>query len=822
MFSGAQDRRRPLRRARLFFKLRRVKPEWTRPGPARSLPLSRLVPALRVPAGAGPRRACGRRLRPLISALIFAWGTLHVPADVPPVTDTPFPQEVARRVRFPGTDPAPALALVEIAPSGVPRFFGGGRWYTLEGEDQAVERADLRSTGDHVFTFPGPQEEPVTVPLRWSDVRQLVRRKSTTWIATAADPYQVVEGRLTSLGWPSRWEVRQIALDAEDRLWVASSGGLFRQRPGGWEAVAIPDGRGRGWAVEDVRGIALDSQGRPWVALPAGIAWGTGGDRGGWRCFEGRDGLPYADFTAVTVSPGGAAWFGTRLGAIRWDGAEWAYRQGPRWLPHDEIRGLACAPDGTVWFATSAGAAGLARRPMTLAEKAAHYEAEIERYIKRTPFGYTSEVGLGAPGDRSRILHSDSDNDGLWTAMYGAGECFAYAATGRPEFRQRATQVFEALRFLQTVTQGGPHSPPRGYVARTILPGDGPDPNQGRLEADRRIQAEGDRLWKVYEPRWPRSADGAWYWKSDTSSDELDGHYFFHARYYDLVADDTGKARVREVIRDLTDHLLQHGFNLVDHDGRPTRWAIFGPESLNHDPRWWVERGLNSLSLLSYLTVAEHITGDPKYGVAARELIDRHGYGANVMNPKTQSGPGSGNQSDDEMAFMCFYNLLQYTRDPHWRSNWLYAFHTYAALELPEMNPFFNFAYAAVGRGGAYRNPWGEFALDPWNGWLEDSLATLRGFPLDRVNWPVRNSHRLDLVLLPPQQSTDLYEPRQDGRGHRVNGKVLPVAERHFNHWNTDPWRLDYGGNGRELASGTVFLLPYYMGLHHGFITPPR
>jgi hypothetical protein len=51
-----------------------------------------------------------------------------------------------------------------------------------------------------------------------------------------------------------------------------------------------------------------------------------------------------------------------------------------------------------------------------------------------------------------------------------------------------------------------------------------------------------------------------------------------------------------------------------------------------------------------------------------------------------------------------------------------------------------------------------------------------------------------------------------------VNGKVLPVENRFFAHYNTDPWRLDYGGDGRELASGTVYLLPYYMGLYHGFI----
>ena len=51
--------------------------------------------------------------------------------------------------------------------------------------------------------------------------------------------------------------------------------------------------------------------------------------------------------------------------------------------------------------------------------------------------------------------------------------------------------------------------------------------------------------------------------------------------------------------------------------------------------------------------------------------------------------------------------------------------------------------------------------------------------------------------------------------------RVLPVENRHFNHWNTDPWRLDYGGSGNVLGAGTVFLLPYYMGLFHGFIELP-
>src|SRR5205085_680785 len=151
------------------------------------------------------------------------------------------------------------------------------------------------------------------------------------------------------------------------------------------------------------------------------------------------------------------------------------------------------------------------------------------------------------------------------TAMYGAGECFA-ARAGRPEARRRAMAAFEALRFLGTVTQGGTHTAPRGFVARSILPADGPDPNlRDGPDRDRVMRESRDSLWKSLAPRWPRSADGKWYWKSDTSSDELDGHYFFYGVYYDLVArSEDEKRAVREHVAAMTDHLIDHNFQLVD------------------------------------------------------------------------------------------------------------------------------------------------------------------------------------------------------------------------------------------------------------------
>ena len=616
-------------------------------------------------------------------------------------------------------------------------------------------------------------------------------------------------------------QVNQVAKNADGCIVVATDKGLLTRADARFEPIVVEDGQGRRWGVSEVRGVAFDSLGQLWFGTPAGVACRTSQ---GWKFYTGREGLPYSDFTSATAGPKGVVWFATHFGAIRFNGSEWAYRQGRRWLPHDDVRNIAVDGQGNAWFATAGGVGLIEFKPMTFAEKAAFYEEEMERYIRRTPFGYVSEVDLTRPGDKGQIIYSDSDNDGLWTSMYGAGECFAFAATHDAKAKDRAKRVFEALRFLQKVTQGCQHSPPKGFVARTIRPVDWPDPNIGQIDRDRTEQRESDPLWKVYEPRWPKSADGKWYWKSDTSSDELDGHYFFYPLYYDLVADTKEeKERVREVVRDLTDHLIEHDYCLIDHDGKPTRWAAYGPKWLNHGANWWAERGLKSLSILSYLAVAEHITGDPKYGEHLRKLCSEHAYDANLMVPKIQRGPGSGNQSDDEMAFMCFYNLMKYAKNEKlWQKTRL-SFYGAWVLEEPELNPFFHFAYAASFFGTSHANAspvlWDDgvddskTTLAPRDGWLEDSLATLKGFPLDRLNWALKNSHRLDIVWLSRQQS---FTPHRTG--HCVNGKVLPVENRHFNHWNTDPWELDYNGNGQQLANGTVFLLPYYMGLYHGFI----
>ena len=686
-----------------------------------------------------------------------------------------------------------------------------------------------RRVGTFVQRVPIHRELPAGLPAGFVPTRVWIDDHAALHVADASDTYRLNDARFEPApgrppsrrgavdlaGVPADTAVRQVALGPGGRAAASTAGGLF-ERTGGdsWERLAPRDARGLLWANHDVRGVAWDAAGRLVVATPAGIARR---DERGWEFFTGAEGLPVADFTTIAAAADGTVWLGTARGLVEWSGGDFRYRQGPGWLPGDRVDDIAVLPSGDVVLATDGGLGWIAARPMTLAAKGRHYEEEIERFITRTEHGFVATATLDAPGDLSTARRHDSDNDGLWTAMYGAAQCFAYGHDRSPDAKRRADRVLSALLFLQDVTQGGEHAPPPGFPARTVLPIDAADPNAGQDERDRRIRAE-DPLWKTLEPRWPRSADGRWWWKADTSSDELDGHFFFFALYHDLVAGtDAERAAVRRGVARLADHLLDHGFRLVDHDGLPTRWGEYSPAALNHRPEWRVERGLNSMSILAYLAIAAHVTGDARYADAAARLRLDHAYGANAAVPKVQMGIGSGNQSDDEMAFMDLYHLVRLTPDPAERGEALAAFHRYWLLERPERNPFFDFAYVAAARaagGGDLPASAGGLAA----AWLDDAVDALVRLPLDRRQWPHANAHRLDVRRLPEAQSIDPGVPDRVPRGLRVDGRVLPVDERSFAHWNTDPWRLDTGGDGRELASGTVFLLPWHMGRYHGFI----
>jgi hypothetical protein len=299
---------------------------------------------------------------------------------------------------------------------------------------------------------------------------------------------------------------------------------------------------------------------------------------------------------------------------------------------------------------------------------------------------------------------------------------------------------------------------------------------------------------KDKDAQWRLTPDGTMYWKSDTSSDEIDGHYLAFYAYFEHVAqfDPEERALIEKQVRAVTDYIVDNGYQLIDWDGERTRWGFWDPKSLNKDPENYVENGLNSLQMLSFLKVAHHITCDPKYADHYRSLIVEHGYLNNVLLEK-KSFPDENNHSDDQLGFVAWYPILQLERDPAVRRALHAAVRRHFEVVRAEKPSFYSFVYATV---------------DPADADIPAAIDTLREIPTNRRQYAVTNSTRDDIA----------WDPRPNRFDKRVLRHVLPPDERPFAKWNSDPYGPDSGGDGACEDDGAAYLLPYWMGRYHHLI----
>jgi hypothetical protein len=474
--------------------------------------------------------------------------------------------------------------------------------------------------------------------------------------------------------------------------------------------------------------------------------------------------LPVNDLTVIAVESPEVTWIGSPQGAVRLDVRELRveYFAGERWLPDDRVTGIGF-DRGSTWIETAKGFSRIDYTETTLADKSRAFVERIQARHNR--WGLTASSDLRVPGDLSTNQLVSTDNDGLWTAMYVAAECFRFKVTGQADARDNARRGMQAVLRLEAIT-GIPGFPARSFIKVGV----DTQPRDGE---------------------WHDAAETGWRWKGDTSSDEIVGHYFVYPIYYDLVADESEKAQLRAALERITNHILDHQYQLIDLDGQRTRWGWWGPDDIWTEPG---ETGLRALHLLSHLRVAMHLAAGTeaahKYQTAYDDLINRHRYHLLTRNQKIAI-PGHINHSDDELAFLSYYPLLQYETDPQLRAVYTQSLERSWQVERPERNPLWNVIYAAGAKAKDFDRA--------------ESIRTLREIPMETISWTVHNSSRLDVPV----------DPLSDRFGHRQALVVLPYDEIPMWKWNGNPYNLDGGNGGRGEDDGAYFLLPYWMGRYH-------
>jgi hypothetical protein len=475
--------------------------------------------------------------------------------------------------------------------------------------------------------------------------------------------------------------------------------------------------------------------------------------------------LPAGNITAVARASDGAIWLGTTQGLMRLDFSapepdRRQYLAGHRYLPDGHVQQLMPDERGGIWARTHTGVSHIELKPMTLAQKAEHFEQRIRARHDR--YGLVADSSMRVAGDVSSNQMHDNDNDGLWTAMYAAGECFRYAVTKSPEALANARKSVEAILFLEEVAGR------RGFPARSFLRKGDPLPGGGE---------------------WHWTKDGQYYWKADTSSDEIVGHFFIFSIAYDLLLDEPLKRRIAETCQRVMDHILDHGYYLVDLDGKPTRWGFWSPEALSRNPD---ERALNSLQLLSFLKTAAHITGAVRYATEYKKVAWDLKYAE--MITRVDESRMEMNYSDEELAMLPYYCVFQYERDPALLKAYRRGVDGWWKNIQREANPLWTFIYL-TGQPDA--------RVD-----LPAAVRTLYRMPMDTIDWTVNNLHRQDIK----------WAASRDRFGHWEALTLLPPDERPFIKWNSNPFVVDGGGSGHGEDDGAAFLLPYWMGRYHKFI----
>lgn len=544
-----------------------------------------------------------------------------------------------------------------------------------------------------------------------------------------------------------------------------------------------------GVSSQKINCLAVDALGHLWVGSDNGLNIYDG--KNYW--FNGNDfySVPDGSFNDMFFAADGKKYFATNTGIITLVEGKISYFSYGAWLMHPTVTKIVVSDKGTIAAVTPRGISLITSKNMTLEEKANHFDELSVKYFTRNE-GYQVDRILRKYGDLDSGWLPNSDNDGLFTGLYCASQCFRYKVTGDEKAKANAKRAVEAMIKLTEVT-GKP-----GFTARAT-----------RYNDDEYFGTGNREEWHVCEDN-PDCE-----WLGETSSDEMTGHYFAYGLYYDLVADEKEKEKIAKVVKTITDHILENNFHLTDVDGVPTTWANWEPDLLNNDDRWFYERGTNSLEILSFLKTTYHVTGDKKYNDVFDMLIAKHHYAMNCMQYKCEDGHVA--HIDDQLDFTNIYPLLVYTDNDAQKEIFKMGLTHHWEYERIERSPWFNIAY------GALTNNYCD---------IENAAKSLSEMNLDLVVWPVYNSYRKDIVWDTEQEAMGIpaqlkypveYSSRlfvnYDGNQFICDSgaeEFIEINSKTVNRTSTLPGTS--GADGMRTIMPYVYLLPYWMGRYHGLL----
>lgn len=282
---------------------------------------------------------------------------------------------------------------------------------------------------------------------------RMLRWESSDESVATVDPW----GRVTAVAVGSA-VITATQITNGDPLTAAASVKVTQQPTGGTHATNIVNYKGA--AVQEVKNLQklVSRYTLQDASLPEAVR----------ECIQAEDKAAYQ--RAVTAD--GAEWSITQYGVLRRDenaptkrDKEMRFMGDRYFYDTDTANGkvLAIVPDGEngIWTVMAGGVTHIEMVEMSAAEKAARMSQATQQYVARR--GMVAD----AYWNGSAWIPVETDNDGLWTAMYGAGELMRYAVLRdrlqkqpsnselqrmTAEAKQTATSAAEAVLLLANIS----------------------------------------------------------------------------------------------------------------------------------------------------------------------------------------------------------------------------------------------------------------------------------------------------------------------------------------------------------------------------------
>ncbi len=431
----------------------------------------------------------------------------------------------------------------------------------------------------------------------------------------------------------------------------------------------------------------------------------------------------------------------------------------------------------------------------TLAEKAAYFD-EVSRTRHLAGDSLYRNILLGS--DLQEVEQwLQVENVILWSGMYLASQAFRYAVTRETEAVENARTVMEGLHDLTRVTGV------RGLYGRALYRPDVPFNYDG-----------------AGSPGWSDStAIPGWRFRNDVSKDGYAGLMFGYAAAMEHFDDAGIIADLEERLREIGDHLMGNGLQIIDVDGEVTEHGALYHSAFDDFP------GFNAMLASSFIKVCQTANDDPDlddfyYGCLMRtrsgvdcpdiEVTELGSYLDSMEDKLFLFLPDCKQNYDNfDMCYQAIYPLLRREQNDQLRLRLLDVlrnnmFHTEDSNHQSVAvigNSWYTFAYAALIGEGPEDDPVLRQAVD-------DAICKLKEFPQEKFD-----------RYIPAGAQEEVCRTRLD---KPAAAETIPLDEYAFDNYL---WRLDFfeiqperPENRRLVYSAEDFLVVYWMGRYHGLI----